>query len=199
MGWMLCDTPVMLSLMLRLGVSGQDSSVRRAAQHLASLVSDNGWRCVVSAAMGKFRGPGRKDDPCPYATLVCLKALSLLAGWRDSLACRTGALSILDLWEKRRERRPYLFAMGTDFCKLKAPLIWYDIGHVVEVLSRFPWLRDDARLQDMAGVIRGASDESGRFAPQSVWQAWKGWDFGQKREPSRWLTLVLWRALRRFG
>jgi len=31
------------------------------------------------------------------------------------------------LWEKRREQKHYLFAMGTDFNKLKAPLIWFDI------------------------------------------------------------------------
>ncbi len=28
-------------------------------------------------ALGKFRGPGRKDDPCPVANLYALKALSL--------------------------------------------------------------------------------------------------------------------------
>jgi hypothetical protein len=27
--------------------------------------------------------------------------------------------------------------------------------------------------------------------------AWKEWDFGQKREPSPWLTLMVHRALKR--
>jgi hypothetical protein len=33
-----------------------------------------------------------------------------------------------------------MFAMGSDFAKLRAPLVWYDILHVTETLTRFPWL-----------------------------------------------------------
>jgi hypothetical protein len=32
------------------------------------------------------------------------------------------------------------FYMGTDFCKHKVPLVWYDILHVVDVLTQFPCL-----------------------------------------------------------
>ena len=74
--------------------------------------------------------------------------------------------------------------MGTDFAKPKAPLIWYDILHVAEVLTRFPWLRRDDRLREMVAGIRLKADEHGRFTAQSVWTAWKGWEFAQKREPS---------------
>jgi len=31
---------------------------------------------------------------------------------------------------------------------------------------------------------------------ESVWTAWKDWEFGQKKEPSRWLTLSAWRIIR---
>jgi hypothetical protein len=40
-------------------------------------------------------------------------------------------------------------------------------------------------------------DEQGRFTAESVWRAWKEWDFGQKRSPSFWLTLLAHRTLRR--
>jgi len=40
-------------------------------------------------------------------------------------------------------------------------------------------------------------DPQGRFSLESVWTAWKGWEFGQKKEPSRWLTLTAWRILTR--
>ncbi len=126
-----------------------------------------------------------------------LKALSLTAKWRSSKAARTGAEALLTLWSESQTRHPYMFHMGTDFRKLKAPLVWYDILHVLDVLTRFPWLRKDPRLQEMAKLVAGKADARGRFTPESVWKAWGDWEFGQKREPSRWLTLLATRALDR--
>ena len=85
--------------------------------------------------------------------------------------------------------------MGTDFRKLKAPLVWYDIVNVLDTLSQFPFLRQDARLREMAACVCAKADAQGRFTPESVWQAWSDWEFGQKKIPSRWLTLVIARAL----
>jgi len=162
-----------------------------------TLIRDNGWPCAVTPDLSKFRGPGARADPCPYANLVMLKALSQMPELRDEEAAHIGAETLLTLWEQRRERRPYLFAMGTTFTQLKAPMIWYDILHVVDVLTHFSWLREDARLQEMVEVVRAKADEEGRFTAESVWTAWKGWEFGQKREPSRWLTMLTQRTLRR--
>jgi hypothetical protein len=111
--------------------------------------------------------------------------------------CHIGAETVLGLWQQRKAQRPYLFAMGADFAKLKAPLIWYDILHVTEVLTQFEWLRPDERLNEMASIVKAKADDEGRFTPESIWQAWREWDFGQKREPSAWLTLMAWRMLRR--
>ncbi len=90
-----------------------------------------------------------------------------------------------------------MFFMGTDFRKVKAPLVWYDLLHVLDVLSRFPWLADDARLLDMLAVLASKADDGGRLTPESVWMAWKDWEFGQKKVPSRWVTLLAWRIVRR--
>ena len=196
--WMLCDAPSTLYALLKFGLEA-DPRVQTATSHLGSLVRENGWPCAADSSLGKFRGPGRKDDPCPYANLISLKALAQSKEWRDSEACKAGAETILSLWEQRKEHKPYLFGMGTDFAKLKAPLIWYDILHVLDVLSQFPWLRDDPRLGEMAALVKAKSDEEDRFRPESVWMAWKGWDFGQKKEPSRWITLIAHRAFQRLS
>ena len=196
--WMLCDAPLIVHGLLKLGLR-EDPRVQVATQHLVSLIRDNGWPCAVTPDLGKFRGPGAKADPCPYANLVMLKALSQMPELRDQEAAHIGAETLLTLWEQRRERRPYMFAMGSTFSKLKAPLIWYDILHVVEVLTQFSWLGEDARLPEMVELVKAKADEEGRFTAESVWMAWKGWDFGQKREPSRWLTLLIRRMLRRVG
>ena len=194
--WMLCDAPLVLYAVLKLGLK-EDPRVQAAAHHLTSLVRENGWPCAVAPELGKFRGPGRKSDPCPYATLLMLKALSEVPEWRDSDASRIGAETLLGLWEQRKERRPYLFAMGTDFGKLKAPLIWYDILHVTDVLTRLPWLHEDRRLREMVETVKVKADKQGCFTSESVWRAWGEWEFDQKRSPSRWLTLLSRRMLRR--
>ncbi|MBN1369059.1 MAG: hypothetical protein JW954_02335 [Dehalococcoidaceae bacterium] len=195
-GWMLCDSPSILYSLARLGLH-DDPAVLAAAARLADLSQNAGWPCAVAPEFGKFRGPGRKTDLCPYATLITLKALVQLPQWRESQVCINGALALLDLWEERRQRRPFLFAMGTGFTRLKAPFIWYDILHVLEALSQLPVLHKDKRFIEMLEIVKGKSDGSGRFTPESIWKAWSDWDFGQKRVPSYYLTLHVARIFNR--
>jgi len=194
--WALCDAPLLVYALVKFGLEGVPA-VKAAVEHLVGLLRDNGWPCAVSKELGKFRGPGRKDDPCPYANLAMLKALSAMEELRDSHACHVGAETLLTLWSESTTRHPYMFCMGTDFRKLKVPFVWYDLMHLLDVLSRFSWLRSDSRLLDMLAVLKGKADERGRFTLESTWTAWKDWEFGQKKEPSRWLTLLAWRIIRR--
>lgn len=195
-GWALCDAPLVVYALIKFGLE-KEPAVQAAIDHLTGLARANGWPCAVSKELGSFRGPGRKEDPCPFATLAMLKLLAEVEGLRDSPASRRGAETLLDLWDHSRTLHPYIFYMGTDFRKLKAPFVWYDLMHVLDVLARFEWLRGDARLLDMLAVMQSKADEQGRFTPESVWTAWKEWEFGQKKEPSRWLTLLAWRVMKK--
>jgi hypothetical protein len=194
MAWMLCDAPTTIYALVKFGL-GDDPRVQTAVDYLADLIRENGWPCAVSPVVGKFRGPGRKSDPCPYANLVMLKVLSQLPARHNDETTKTGVGTILGLWEQRKERKPYLFGMGTDYAKLKAPLIWYDILHILTVLTQFPWALSDPHLREMVTIVKDKADAQGHFTPESVWRAWKNWDFGQKRIPSRWLTLIAWRII----
>jgi hypothetical protein len=194
--WALCDAPLVVYALAEFGLK-REPAVRTAIEHLAGLVRDNGWPCTVSKELGTFRGPGRKDDPCPFANLAMLKALSVVDDLRDCPATHVGADALLTLWSESTTRHPYMFYMGTDFRKLKIPFVWYDLMHVLDVLSRFSWLKEDPRLLDMLGILKSKADQQGRFTSESVWAAWKDWEFGQKRTPSRWLTLLAWRIIGR--
>jgi hypothetical protein len=196
MAWIVCDAPMVVSSLARMGLAN-DPRVVRAAQHLIDLASEKGWLCKGSREIGKFRGPGRKDDPCPYATLISLRAVTEFPHLLSSEATRGGAECLLDLWENSRERHPYQFYMGTDFRKVKAPLVWYDILHVVDVLSRIEGVRGDQRYLDMLSVLESKADAQGRLVPESVWQDYRDWEFGQKKRPSRWATFLYLRALAR--
>jgi hypothetical protein len=196
--WMACDAPTLLYALLSFGLSG-DGRVRRSVDHLVGLVEDNGWRCTAAAELGAFKGPGKREDPCPIANVYALKALSLVPELLDSRATRAGAEMLLWHWGPQCERKIFLFGIGTFYRRLKYPFVWYDIPHVVDVLSRFPFVHDDPRLEDLVTTITEQADEQGRYAAASMYRAWKGWSFADKKAPSPWLTFLVLRIQRRMG
>lgn len=121
-GWCLCDAPLLLLALIKADVDYEEH-IRQGVDHLVSLEKEQGFPCSVSEGFGKFRGPGRKGDCCPYATLVMLRLLSQTDEYRNSATAAKAIDSLLDLWQNSQERHPYMFYMGTDFRKLKAPAI----------------------------------------------------------------------------
>jgi hypothetical protein len=196
--WALCDAPVQTYSLIRLGLA-EDAMVVKAKSYLVSLGSENGYHCIVSKELGKFRGPGKKTDPCPYATLIMLKMMNLYEEDRQSTHAKNAVNSLLNLWQDSQTQHPYMFYMGTDFRKLKAPFIWYDILHFADTLSHFPSARKDKRLKEIVKTIEKKADSNGLYTPESEWKAWKGWDFGQKKEPSAWMTFLVHRILKRMN
>jgi hypothetical protein len=219
--WALCDAPTLLYALLALYLTPSPSPAKRgerqappsltgrgggevgalaqAVEHLAALSDEVGWRCRCGPELGKFRGPGRRADPCPIANVYALKALSLVPEHLDSLATRQGAEMLLSHWERRAEVKFYLFGIGSDFRKLKYPFVWYDLLHVADVLSRFPFLHADARLREMIAAITAQADAQGRYTAGSMYQAWKGWSFADKKQPSPWLTFLALRLQARIA
>jgi hypothetical protein len=196
--WALCDAPLLMYSVVKMDEKNKNERYK-GVDFLLSLKRDNGWPCVVSKEQGKFRGPGRKDDPCPYVNLIMLKLLTLFPEYKDSPASRTGVEGLLNCWETSKERHPYMFYMGTDFRKLKAPFIWYDILHVADVLSQYDFALNDPRFIEMLNLINAKASKDGLFTPESVWKAWEGWDFGQKTKPSPWVTFLVYRINERAG
>jgi hypothetical protein len=194
--WMACDAPTLLYSLLAMGL-GQDPRLRPAVEHLVSLVHENGWRCTAAPELGRFRGPGRKDDPCPIANVYALRALAQVPDLVDSRILHTSAEMLLEHWERQGERKYYLFGIGTDFRKLKYPYVWYNILHVVEALSHFPFIHADWRFLEMMRVITDQADEQGHYTASSMYRAWKGWSFADKKNPSPWLTFLVLRILKR--
>jgi hypothetical protein len=187
--WCLCDAPRLLLALLKAGVDIQ-THIKPGVDYLISLIRENGFPCAVSPELGTFRGPGRKDDCCPFATLIMAELLSYLPEYMDSSAADTAVTALLSLWENSLGQHPYMFYMGTDFRKLKAPSCWYDIVSVCGVISRFPKAVRDPRFHQMLDVIRDKRDENGFFTPESVYIKMKDWDFGQKKAPSPYLTYL---------
>ena len=182
--WLLCDTPILIYVLQKFGIVNE--YIREAARMLVWVSENNGWRCKGSNP--KFRGPGKKEDFCPYANLITLKALSL-SQYKDTEAVHNGIDSHILHWENRN--RIYMFGIGATFMKLKYPNVWYDILHLVDVLSMYSYAREYDEFWGMWELIKEKQQPGGGFVPESVWKAWSGWSFGQKKEPSPWMTLKI--------
>ncbi len=196
--WCLCDAPLTIYILIKFGL-GNMEIVLSTLKYLNSLIRDYGWPCAVCKSLGKFRGPGKKNDPCLYANLLMLKVNALINDPIYEENINIGIETILGLWEHSREKRPYLFKMGTNFRKLKVPFIWYDILHILDVLSQYKQTHSDPRFQSMLNVVRSKSGIDCRITSESIWTKWKGWEFCQKREPSMLVTFSILRILRRVG
>ncbi|MFH2142868.1 MAG: hypothetical protein ABIJ97_10620 [Bacteroidota bacterium] len=194
--WALCDAPIIIYSLSKLGLHN-NKQVIKAKDYLVKLGEENGYPCKVSKELGKFRGPGRKADPCPYATMIMLKLINLYDSDKNSKYAIQSINSFLNLWEKSESLHPYMFYMGTDFRKLKAPLIWYDILHFADTLSNYSYAIKDKRFKEIVKLIEQKADENGKFIPESIWKVWNEWDFGQKKQPSAWLTFLVYRIKKR--
>ena len=91
----------------------------------------------------------------------------------------------------------YLFGIGSNFQKLKAPLVWFDLLHVADTLSQVPAAVQDERFQEMVRNLAAKADQNQRFTAESVYLSWKNWEFGQKKAPSYWITCLTHIILRR--
>jgi hypothetical protein len=49
----------------------------------------------------------------------------------------------------------------------------------------------------MVEAITAQADEDGRYTASSMYRAWKGWSFADKKHPSPWLTFLVRRVQRR--
>ena len=194
--WCLCDAPLLLLTLLKAGLNYEEY-IKPGVDFLVSFSQENGFPCTVSAELGKFRGPGKKDDCCPYATLLMADLLSYIPEHWDSHVATASAVSLLSLWENSLDKHPYMFYMGTDFRKLKAPSFWYDIVSVAGVLSKYRFTGNDPRFMEMIALIKSKQDVDGFFTPESIFQKLKGWDFGQKKVSSPYLTYLCMRIFER--
>jgi hypothetical protein len=187
--WMSCDLPLITYVAIKLNNNKIEDVHRKAINKILNLQDEGKWKCRSCENLGKFRGPGKKNDECPIATLNIVKLLTLTAT-KDFITEKQTAIKILlNLWNERKIRKPYLFAMGTDFLKMKYPLIWYDILNLLSVLSKYPDATKTKEYREIFAILKDNVSKN-EFRPQSVYQFWKNYDFGQKKGNSEYIEKI---------
>jgi hypothetical protein len=87
--------------------------------------------------------------------------------------------------------------IGTDWDKLKYPFTDYKILEFLDVLSQFEHAKKRLQESEMLKVLLSKQDENGRYTPESIVKVWSDFDFGQKEKPSRWITFLALRIIKR--
>lgn len=208
-GSLLCDTHAITDVLLRLG-RGDDPRVARALQttveDLASTAQGTAWPCRPDEVSG-FRGPGRKGDVCPQATLEALRAWSGVPEEQRPPEVHAAARVVLHVWRRRADEQPYMFGHGYRFKVVKWPTTWYDVHGVLETLGRFPALwrgpgadpGDRTALTELVACLVAYNlAPDGTVTPQSCYRGFEEYSFGQKKRPSPFATARLHQVLRRF-
>lgn len=178
-----------ISFIAELGFNTSDPGIDVISRKMMEHISEDG---IIKLPMNISKSYGVTGSDI-WGWTLCDAPVNLYAlakiGLKDDHRIKSGVDSI--------KSHPYIFYMGNDFRKLKAPLVWYDIIHVLDVISRFNYARQKSQAKEMLDIVVAKQDDEGKYSPESVWQDWKGWDFGQKSQPSKYLTFLVYRILKR--
>ena len=128
-----------------------------------------------------------------------LGALAQNPELRDSEIARKGVDFFFECWRNRGKTRyaGHDSQIGTDWEKLKYPFTDYKILKLLNVLSQFGFAKKKLRDSEMVDLLLSKRDNKGRFTPESIIKLWSDFDFGQKDKPSRWVTLLALRIVKR--
>jgi prenyltransferase beta subunit len=191
-----CHTAIITESLAKLGFL-EDSRLQRAYGWLVKRQRlDGGFWCKDTGQIGRSR---EKEPSCAMASMFVLGALAQNPELRNSQIARRCVDFLFECWENRGKVRyaGHDSQVGRDWEKLKYPFTDYKILKFLDVLSQFEYAKQRLQKSEMVNVLLSKQDEMGRFTTESIVKVWSDFDFGQKEKPSRWITLLGWRIVKR--
>lgn len=191
----ICISHVMTYALARFGYLG-DARVAAAYTHIERWQRlDGGWhpneRCLP--------GGDRESEPsCPFGTVNVLRAVIADPARQAGAVARKAAAFLLNCWERRDEPyRPVKFGIGSTWNRLQYPFVQYQMLKTMDALSQVPSACRDARFRQMLDRLEEKRTPEGLWVPEGVNKPFAEFDFGQKKQPSAWVTFLAARILKR--
>jgi hypothetical protein len=187
-----CNSPIITYSLLSLGYN--NSSLKKSAFKIANLWdSPQGWFCHYFFVDGQFK---KFDTGCPIAGLMALEVFSQIPELKESQQAKNAFAPLEFHWKLKKSI--YYFGRSKKFWTLKYPYIWYNALYLADVLTRFEFLKGHKLIQEIVDWIEESQDEQGRFKPTSIFMPYKSWTFGNKKEPSPWITFLCCRIFKQW-
>ncbi len=191
----LCDHNLITSVLLLAGLK-DDDRVKKGVKRMNSLLTETtqgrGWKCVPWLYQ-KRRGPGRVNDVCPMIVADALRGYWVLPKEEWPINLIEAGKTLLSCWTKRSTEKPYMFGHGKRFRLPRAPFFWYNIGTVLDAVRHYPELTKSQAFLELIAVSLIEFPPNGEFIPKTVYRYFKNYSFGQKKQPSPWMTFFLLR------
>jgi prenyltransferase beta subunit len=191
-----CHSAIIIESLAKMGYL-PDSRLQKAYNWLIKRQRlDRGFWCKDTGQIG---GPREKEPSCAMATMFVLGALTQNPKLRDGEVARKGIDFLFTCWKNRGKTRyaGHDSQVGTDWEKLKYPFTDYKILKFLDVLSQFECAKKRLQESEMVNLLLSKQDNDGRFTPESIVKVWSDFDFGQKEKPSKWITLLALRIVKR--
>ena len=191
-----CHSAIIIESLARLGFL-QDARLQRAYKWLIKRQRlDGGFWCKDTGQIG---GPREKEPSCAMATMFVLGALAQNPKLRNSEIAMKGVDFLFTCFQNKGKIKyaGHDSQIGTDWEKLKYPFTDYKILKFLDVLSQFECARQRLQEAEMTKLLLSKRDDEGRFTPESIIKVWSDFDFGQKEKPSKWITLLALRIVKR--
>jgi hypothetical protein len=186
-----CDSPLLTYILTKMGYEHPQiqKSVDRLAEHWST---PQGYFCDFFFVKGHMK---KYQVGCPMAGLMALQVFALIPELHDSKAA-DHAFNTLE-FHRSLGKSIYYFGRGKKFFTLKYPFVWYNALYIADVLSRFERFRTTDFMEELVDWIHKQQHEDGTFTPNSMWMAYKGWEFSNKKTASPWVTFLCSRILKR--
>ncbi|NOQ22563.1 MAG: hypothetical protein GQ565_07940 [Candidatus Aegiribacteria sp.] len=187
-----CNSPMITYSLLALGCN--NSSVKNSVSEIADLWdTPQGWFCHYFFVNSQFK---KLNAGCPMAGLMALEVFSQIPELKESKQSKNAFAPLEFHWKIKKSI--YYFGRSNKFWTLKYPFVWYNALYLADVLTRFDFLKGHTLVQEIVDWIENSQDEKGRFKPTSMFMPYKSWSFGNKKEPSPWITFLCCRILKRW-
>ena len=191
-----CHSAMIIESLVKLGYL-QDQRLEKAYNWLVQRQrQDGGFWCKDTGQVGCSR---ESEPSCSMATMFVLGALAQNPKYKNSRFVKCGIDFLFDCWKYQGKIKyaGHDSQIGTDWDKLKYPFTDYKILKYLDVLSHFEYAKSKLEKSEILALLLSKQDDSGRFTPESIHEVWSDFDFGQKEKPSRWITFLCFRILKR--
>jgi hypothetical protein len=191
-----CHTAIIVESLSKMGFL-KDRRLQKSYKWLIQRQRlDGGFWCKDTGLIG---GPREKEPSCALATTFVLGALAQNPKYRNSPGVKSGIDFLFNCWKDQGKIKyaGHDSQIGTDWTKLKYPFTDYKILKYLDVLSQFEYAQKKLQKSKIVNLLLSKQDDNGRFTPESIHEVWYEFDFGQKEKPSRWITLLSLRILKR--